>query len=186
MKAFETIYCSGSIVDVDGDARDIRVMGRIQEPVKDNRIYYIAAAPPDYRATFTGSGLPFASQQQAFENTPNTGSAELTIDNRFDIALMFPNSYYVSLGSVIVPPTLFLEYTTTDGQKRHLSIKISDGIPYRMLTYPAQFTRARQDPSFYAGGWQMPVRTQEQILRDAAYPATNKMAPNFWGLKPPN
>jgi len=180
---FETVFCSGEIYDA-GNNTDIRVVGRLKETVKDDTVYFIAANPPDYRATYTGSGLPFANQEQAFENTPNKGSTRL-FQNTFEIPLMFPNSYYVGLGTVIVPPTLYIEYVTVEGVKRTVSIKISDGIPYRMLTYPMQFTRARADSTFYRDGWEMPVRTQEQILRDAAYPAINKMHNNFWGLKPP-
>jgi hypothetical protein len=54
-----------------------------------------------------------------------------------------------------------------------------------MLSYPMQNTLPRKDAMFYKYGWLMPVRTQEQILRDSAYPDENKMASNFWGLKPP-
>lgn len=180
---FENVFCSGEIYDA-GNNVDIRVIGRVKETVKDNVVYFVAANPPDYRASYTGSGLPFANQNQAFENTPNKGKVDL-YQGTFEIPLMFPNSYYVGLGTVVVPPTLYLEYFTTDGTKRSVSIKISDGIPYRMLSYPMQFTRARVDASFYRDGWSMPVRTQEQILRDAAYPAVNMMHQNFWGLKPP-
>ena len=56
-----------------------------------------------------------------------------------------------------------------------------------MLTYPqTPITISRESPKFYDGGFQMPIRTQEQILRDSAYPSNNKMPKNFWGLKPPH
>ena len=45
--------------------------------------------------------------------------------------------------------------------------------------------KGRDGPTFYEGGWDMPVRTQEQILRDGGYPSYNKEADTFWGLKPP-
>ena len=31
----------------------------------------------------------------------------------------------------------------------------------------------------------LPIRTQEQILRDSGYPKDNRVPDNFWGLKPP-
>jgi hypothetical protein len=180
---FENVFCKGNISQVG--EQDIIVTGTVKERVPSKKIIYTAASPPDYRASYTGSGLPFANQKQAFDNTPNSGTVELTSGSRFEIHVMFPNSYYVGLGTVIVPPTLFLEYENAEGEKRNISIKISDGIPYRLLTYPMQFTRARANATFYKDGWEMPVRTQEQVLRDSAYPPINKMPANFWGLKPP-
>jgi hypothetical protein len=180
---FQNVFCDGEIYDT-GDNKDIFVYGRIKEVIPSGYIYYVAANPPDYRATFTGSGLPFANQSQAFENTPNKGRVSI-INNSFEIQLMYPNSYYVGLGTVIVPPTVYIEYVNSEGKQRNMSIKLSDGIPYRMLSYPMQNTLPRKDAMFYKYGWLMPVRTQEQILRDSAYPDENKMASNFWGLKPP-
>lgn len=180
---FQNVYCQGHIYD-SGDNKDVIVYGRVNEVVPDNSLYFIAAAPPDYRATYTGSGLPFANEKMAFENTPNTGRIPL-IDNTFEIRLMYPNSYYVGLGTVVVPPTVYLAYVNSEGKIRNTSIKVSDGIPYRMLSYPMQFTRARADASFYRDGWEMEVRTQEKVLRDSAYPSENKMHDNFWGKKPP-
>lgn len=183
---FESAYCSGTISHGEYD-RQIVVQGRITEQIKDNTVYFIAASPPDYRATFSGSGLPFYSQVQAFENTPNKGKIVVSIGVEFQIELMMPNSYYVGLGTVYVPPTLYLEYFNAEGQKRNVSIKLSDGIPYRSLTWPGpgQKTAARGGPMFYATQFKLPVRSQEQILRDAAYPEKNKMDEDFWGLKPP-
>lgn len=183
MSVFTNVFCDGEVYPIKEEQFDMNLVGKIKEKVKDQTIYYIAANPPDYRATYTGSGLPFANQDQAYENTPNKGKVKL-MEDTFEIKFMFPNSYYVGLGTVLVPPTIFLEYDNEDGVKRNIKIKLSDGIPYRMLTYPMQYTLPRSDAMFYSFTWDMPVRTQEQILRDAAYPSSNKMAPNFWGLKP--
>lgn len=179
---FSNVFCEGEIYLAD--TKDMVVYGKIREPVLDGTVYYAAANPPDYRATYTGSGLPFANQHQAFENSPNKGKVQV-VDGTFEVKIMYPNSYYMGLGTVLVPPTLYLEYKSASGQQRNVSVKLSDGIPYRMLTYPMQYTMARKDPMFYSHGWKLPVRTQEDILRDSAYPSKNKMYPNFWGLKPP-
>lgn len=186
MSLFESAYCSGTISDDKVD-KQVVVTGRITEQVKDDTIYFIAASPPDYRATFSGSGLPFYSQVQAFQNTPNKGKMQVPFASEFQIELMMPNSYYVGLGTVYVPPTLYIEYVNSQGDKRNVSIKLSDGIPYRSLTWPGpgQITAARGDPMFYGTQFNLPVRSQEQILRDAAYPEKNKMDKDFWGLKPP-
>lgn len=180
---FKSDNCHGKI-QYSG-RNDIKVIGRINDTVSDKRVFYIAASPADHRATFTGSGLPFANQIQAFDNTPNVGMVELKgIDNSFEIDLMTPNSYIVGLGSVTVPPTLYLEYLDGERKVRRVSIKVSNGIPYRTMTYPMN-PRARTGPEFYDSQFYIPVRSQEQILLDSAYPRMNVMPPNHWGLKPP-
>lgn len=187
MYNFENAYCSGVVETGDFD-RQLVVKGRINEYVKDDTVYFLAAAPPDYRATFSGSGLPFANQVQAFQHTPNKGTVKVpAYGSEFEIKLMTPNSYYVGLGTVYVPPTLFLEYTNGNGTKRNVSIKLSDGIPYRSLTHPGpgQKTAPRGNAMFYGTQFGLPVRSQEQILRDSAYPTSNHMDADFWGLKPP-
>ena len=55
-----------------------------------------------------------------------------------------------------------------------------------MLTYPPPPSSAPRCSSiFYSGRNKLPVRTQEQILRDSSYPCINKMPDNFWGLAVP-
>lgn len=181
MSIFDNVYCSGKFGPLDEQAsHDLIVVGKVKEQVKDDIIHYFAASPPDHRSTYTGSGLPFANQSQAFDNSPNIGAVKL-MDNTFEIKLMYPNSYYVGLGTVYIPPTIFIKYINIEGTERTFAIKVSHGIPYRTLTYPQN----RKDPGFYKDGWAMPVRTQEQILRDSDYPVKNEMPSNHWGLKPP-
>ena len=176
---FQTMYCQGEVTTVN--KFDVVIRGRVQENVSE--IYYLAAAPPDYRATYTGSALPFSSQIQAFENTPNLGKVPV-VNGHFEIKMLYPNSYMVGLGSVRVPPTVFLEYKTPMGDVRKFSVKVSEGIPYRSLTYPYQRC-ARKDATFYSVHHCLPIRkNQEAILRDSAYPTMNKMPDNHWGLKP--
>lgn len=184
---FESAYCYGTVEPGEYD-KQLVVKGRINEYIKNDKLYYLAACPPDYRATFSGSGLPFASQVQAFQNTPNKGYVKLPgYGSEFEIKIMTPNAYYVGLGTVYVPPTLYLEYVNQYGVKRNISVKLSDGIPYRSLTHPGpgQKTAPRANPMFYSTQFELPVRSQEQILRDSAYPDKNQMDSNFWGLKPP-
>ena len=165
------------------DTFDVVIKGVITDAVIGNEVRYIAASPADRRASFTGSGLPFHSEKQAFEGTPNKGRITLNA-NTFEIKLLFPNSYYVELGNKLVPPTLYVHYTTGNSEERMVSIKLSDPIPYRLLGYPKDFTQPRTGPTFYHAHHNLPVRSQEAILRDSAYPSKNKMSEDFWGLKP--
>lgn len=175
---FQLYNCEGTVTHLSDT--DIVIKARIREPVVSNTASYVAAAPPDFRATFTGSGLPFYTQRQAFDRTPNKGVLVLGPGNSFTVKLKFPNSYYAGLGTVIIPPTLYVSYMTTEGE-RIAAVPVSRGVPFRTLTYPNQ----RKDVMFYSGGWEMPVRSQEDILRASAYPEVNAQPANFWGGKPP-
>jgi hypothetical protein len=181
---FETMYCRGIVNKRQFGHYDIEVSGRILDDVKDQTIYYIAAAGPDRRASYTGSGLPFANQIQAFDNTPNVGKVRLEFGNSFKIPLITPNSYMVGLGSVTIPPSLFITYLRPNDEKRTVTIKVGDSIPYRSLTYPLD-PRPRYDATFYDSQFDLQVKTQEEIFYDSVYPCTGKMHSNFWGQKPP-
>ena len=160
----------------------ITVQGTINEVVDNNSINFLAAAPPDLRSSFSGSGFPFANASQAFDNTPNKGVANVD-QGTFSIDLVYPNSYYVGLGSLLEPPKVFISYISK-GIKKETFIQISDPIPFRSLTYPNIETVPRKGPTFYDNE-PLPIRTQEQILRDSAYPTNYKTPCNFWGSKPP-
>lgn len=163
---------------------DIEVTVALSHVPDDGRVTYYAAAPPDYGASFSGSALPFAGAKQAFDGTPNKGVVQAEEGGQtVHIKLRYPNAYYVGLGTVYVPPTVHIEYTS-QGRPMTESMRISDGVPFRTLTYPAYNTRPRRDCTFYDAG-DLPVRGQEAILRASAYPDKNEMPANFWGTKPP-
>ena len=178
---FTNDICSG---EIHSDRYDLIIIGTIHESVKDNMVYYMAASPPDYHASRSGSALPFIDQEQAFTGSPNKGKFQLQ-SNKFQLNLIYPNSYMIGLGSVLVPPTLYLSFKSVNGESRYASIKISEGIPYRSLTYPSEGGCARRSPEFYNNHASLPIRNnQEEILRQSAYPITNTMPSNYWGMKP--
>lgn len=179
-ETFDHPKCNGTIRVEDFD---VVINGRVHAIVASKSLRYYAAAPADRRMSYTGSGLPFANATQALEGSPNQGVVNLGHNNEFSIKLAMPNSYYTALGTVLVPPTLYIIYS--NGEKEtEISIKISDGIPFRMMTYPSSQTMPRRDSQFYSGTTELTVRSQEEILRSSAYPGRNKMPSNFWGEKP--
>lgn len=135
---------------------------------------YLAAAPIDRHASYSGSALPFASPDMAFENTPNKGALNLH-NNSAIIHIQIPNSYYTSLGTTLIAPTLYLTYTV-GGKQKKIAVRIDDQVPFRSLTYDSFRTSAQ----FY--NQKLPVRSQEAVFRDSAYP--EKQPQTFWGLKP--
>ena len=147
------------------------------------KISYVAASPPDRHTSFTGSGLPFPSAAHAFLGRPNRGEVDVAWDGSFSLTCDMPNSYYTHLGSVHVGPRVYLFVDSVGSHHENmLTVPISDGIPYRKLTYPNE----RRNANFYNSYNLLPIRGQEEILRSSEYPGPfEKEDDLFWGLRPP-
>jgi len=173
-----------SIDYIDDDQTDKRhdliLNVKLAEKVDGQVLHYYAANPPDYRTSYSGSGLPFANYEQAYENTTNYGSVEVKNNGDATIKMRFPNSYYINLGNYIVHPNVKITYNINNVEKE-INVKLSDGLPYRSLTHPF----IRNSSNFYGHGWSLPVLSQENILKNSAYPSMNTHYDNFWGMKPP-
>lgn len=179
---FDKITCEG-LVSNQGQG-NLLVKGTLKGGDPNATVVYWAPNPATRGTSFTGSGLPYANPDQAFDRTPNTGCVQAS-NYQFQFYLKEPNAYYVGLGSLYVPPHVHLKIKGGDGNDMVHSIKLSEGIPYRTLTYPAPPSEApRVSPMFYCVPEKI-VRSQEQILRDSAYRPQQAMDKNFWGLKPP-
>jgi hypothetical protein len=163
------------------------VSGKLNFPNFTEKLYikYTASSPPTYNSNFSGSGLPFPNELIAFENSPNKGVAEV-INGSFKISLKYPNSYYTNMGTVYVAPQVKLLLVNKDNTSmgKSLTINLGEGIPFRTLTWPVQ--RDWNKGSMFYNNQDLPVRTQYQILLDSAYPSTNKMPNNFWGMVYPH
>jgi len=150
-------------------------------------IKYWAASPPTYNSNFSGSGLPYPNEEVAFDKSVNVGKVNLQNGN-FSISLRYPNSYYTNMGTVYVHPEVQIQVfdsVTNKSVSEIQHINLGEGIPFRTLTYPYQ-RDWNKGPMFYTNSNSMPsIRSQEQILRDSAYPNKNSMPANFWGKKPP-
>lgn len=151
--------------DIHYDQEFIYVKGTINDNVHKGLIEYLAACPVEKRLCPSASGMPYANADIAFYNTPNKGTVELSLGNKFNIKLKNPSSYYVGLGTVLIPPTLFIRYKSVDKIKL-VSIKVNEPVPYRTLTYPMQ----RKDPTFYNPYEPKLLRSSEQIFKDSTYP----------------
>lgn len=160
----------------------VKVSGRIERPVDGGRVDWVAAAPPDVRASFSGSALPFANPMQAFDNTPNRGTTTASPvaggQSVFQVELLQPNSFYMGLGTELIEPSLYVRYKS-NGKVVSDRVRIGAPVAYRTLTYPEE----RTGPEFYRMASEVDARTQEEILNDSEY--TLMQAPGFWGTKPP-
>lgn len=157
----------------------------LMSSIKQLNLKYWAAAPPTYGSDFSGSGMPYPTKMIAFENSPNKGFVEIK-NGSFQFRLNYPNSYYDNMGNVYIPPQVNIEVYDSNNElvSEMITINLGEGIPYRTLTWPVQ-RNWNEGPLFYKND-NLPVRTQFQILCDSAYPKTNNMPANFWGLTPPH
>ena len=175
------ISCKGIVLD-SGEGEYV-VKGSIASAGNSTIIFW-APNPPDYHTSFSGSGLPFPNPDVAYENTPNRGAVK-AIGGNFEFRVRYPNSYYIGLGTVCVEPCVHVKVCNGTSTGKVHTIKLGNGIPFRMLTYPpTNKTVARANPMFYDNRENLPIRSQEKVLRDSCYPDANKMPKDFWGLKP--
>ena len=154
-------------------------------PIGYTHVKYWAAAAPTYSTSYSGSGLPYPNEYEAYENSSNVGIIELK-GGQFEIKLDYPNSYYDNMGKDYIEPRVNFQFCDSNGNSKSKVniLTLGEGIPFRSLT----FSRKRDwnnGPMWFCNN-NLPVRTQEQILRDSAYPLVNKEPINFWGLMPPH
>ena len=148
-------------------------------------IKYWAANPPTYLNSYSGSGLPYNNEFIAFENTINKGQVRAS-GNVFNIHLHYPNSYYANLGKTFVRPEVLFKICDQNDVDMTPTYKVplGHGIPFRTESFPIQ-RNWLNGPLFYFNK-NLPVRNQEDILRDNSYPTRNYVPKNFWGLTPPH
>ena len=107
--------------------------------------------------SFAGSGLPYQNEDEAFENTPNSGFVK--VGGSFSFSLQYPNSYYDQTGKKYVVPEVKLQFCETVF-KQCISINWWYSIP--QFNWPRK--RNWNVGLFYCNHC-LPVRNQEQILK---------------------
>ncbi len=180
----DTYTCQGTVED-EGIGEYV-VTGNTNAP-DGSMVLFWAANPPNYNTSYSGSALPYPSPDIAFENTPNRGAVKVS-GGKFKFNIRYPSSFYAGLGTYYVEPHVYYKVCDNSGKESTVhQIKIGHGVPYRTLTYPPPpHTAPRKNVNFYEGRDELPIRTQEQILRDSGYPSKNITPENHWGLAVPN
>ena len=178
---FDETLCKGFITNLEDG--NIKIEGTLKNGLRNVNLTYWGASPSHEIYSFCGSGLPFHSHEQAFYNKTNMGQVQ-TDGSKFTINMKYPNSYYVGLGSYLVPPEVYLKVCGSDDSEI-ITLNVGPPVPFRTLTYPLD--KNRHYPKFYNNS-DLPIRSQEQIIRDGQYPRyvviPPKMPDNFWGLRP--
>jgi hypothetical protein len=179
---FNKDICQGSIT-YKGTG-DLVVQGQLKSTSPQSTVYFWAAAPPTYGTSFSGSGMPYPNPLVAYDRTPNKGVVQV-VNGSFQFSIKHPNAYYIGLGSLYLPPHINFKLCSEGQPDNYFSVQINDGIPFRMLTYPAPPTKKpRLNAMFYCEP-EKGARSQEEILRSSSYPGDYSMPDNFWGARPP-
>ena len=144
---------------------DIDFNVKIHDVIDDDMVMFLASAPPDYGSSFTGSGMPFHSMDQAFERTPNTGMLRAA-RGTVHIRLQSPNTFYSMVGLVRVDPTVYLMFRS-NGRSKLIAVSVGCPVPFRDLTYDCK----RNGPEFYKS--QFVVETQYDKILRRNYPWTD-------------
>jgi len=113
----------------------------------------IAPNPPDRRTSYSGTALPFPSQEIAFENTKNY--FEIKKDGKIETEFLYPNSYYSHDGYTKIksPILIFLDDKKT-------IVELDDLCPLKTLR-----DRVRNNPSFYGTReFLLPVANAEDVM----------------------
>ena len=129
----------------------------------DGRVEVTVPMPPDYRFSFSGSGLPFASEVAAFEPSQVHAIAMAATGSTIALppSIREPNYYYRN--GVYSSPRARAVYTS-GGKAIDEMLPISGvrRVPGRSLT-PAPRLLASTRPG--------PVVTQESLIRSTAMPS---------------
>lgn len=150
------------------------ILKNIQQ--EDIVVSYVAAKPPDYRQSYSGSALPFPDAQIAFEKSQNYGAHK--IKDSIAITIDFPNSYYSHVGTRLILP--YVRININDSYKNLIEsgiVNLGEIAPFRLLSYPSEPV-PRDSPLFYSRSHLTKPRSQESILRSSGY--TQKTPKNFW------
>ena len=161
------------------------INGTVKGLIGAEHVKFWASAQPTYTTGLAGSGLPYPNEYEAFQNTPNQGVVK--IHNRhFSFPLNYPNSYYTNMGRKYVNPQVKFQFCDGRGNKigNVQVLDLGNGIPFRSLTFSKK-RDMNNGPMWFCNN-NLPVRSQEQILRDSGYPSTNTEPINFWGTMPPH
>lgn len=133
----------------------VHITGVIHEPLKSKllsnpkQIYiqYWAPAPPDFRHSHNGSGLPFPNEDSAYSKNVNTGRVLLGKDGSFVISVKYPNSYYKLLGRILVKPHIKL--LIVDDNSNIYSVVYKINLGDRMADRALRMSEKRTGPHFY-------------------------------------
>lgn len=128
--------------------------------------YFLAAGPGDRSHSFTGSMLPFATEEMALEGSENRGIANVE-DDVCVINIKIPNAYYKNRD--LIPPTIYLLIGDVV-----YSVQVAQSVPYRTLA-----GLVYDNPDAFRTQYAARAQSQESWLLSKAYPACVQQTVDF-------
>lgn len=92
---------------------------------------YYAAAPLHRNYSYSGSALPFATPEMAYENSPNKGQGVIGVDGIFAFDLWEPSAFYVVRGKILMRPHVHIHLSDRD---KVYHMELNEPVPNRSLT----------------------------------------------------
>lgn len=155
---FDNEFCSCRAVLTTN--RMVQLEGQIKHVEDVIRAELIAANPIMRGFSYSGSGLPYTTPEQAFEGTPNWYAIDPS-QGQFFVTFYYPNSYYTNDGAVKIIPSIFLILQIRGrAEPVQVRMELPDSLPLKTLTHRPQ----RTGPEFYARREEIGVFTQHEIL----------------------
>lgn len=136
-----------SITIESSDNLMIKINGNVLNPNNYSLMELLAPNPIVKQMRYSGSGLPFANPNIAFENTQNSFKIpENGIIN--DVNFSYPNSYYVVGGFDKISPSVFvILHPKNDKQPLHVRLELPDILPLHTLKHRPNHTKG---PMYYS------------------------------------
>lgn len=143
---FDFYWTTSPSFDGASNKRRVECTITLEDADPNQTIRYMAAAPPDVRSSYSGSGLPAPNMHHAFSGGHVCGITSINISNIVKLTIPPPNSYWTECGMVLIPPTVYVIYTHNNGKRAlHKHILMEEVIPFRDI----QHAPYRTDPVFY-------------------------------------
>lgn len=148
-------------------------------PIVNGEVAFMAPRAADTRTGYSAQRYAFASEEQAFDGTPNRGTAPVSKDGTFHIELREPPSaYHLDFSRDLHPPHVVVMYMDREHTLRVSSLPIPADPAARHFAYkslahdperdsPEYYTRRNYDhlPQVWYGNTRDGARTQEELLR---------------------
>lgn len=140
---FESPRCRGQVF-LNSQTKVFTLRGQCN----GSSLRYVAAAPPDFRDSYMGSGLPFPTEDMAYDNTQNKGDVAV-VGGKFEFSIVYPNAYYINGGSTMVNPHVNI---VVDGSDM-FTVKLGEPlVPNRSLKHLPGRTRRTAGSSYGTNG----------------------------------
>lgn len=158
---FNLYWRESSAADTTSYTHKVHMHTTLDDANPLHPVRYMAAAPPDSRTSFSGSGLPAPDIFHAFSGGHTCGTAHIGQNGTIELTIPSPNAFWINCGMTMMPPSVFFVYKQHNGRTVLKEVTmLNEVVPYRDIMRTQHV-------------WGHPsnlVTTQEDKLRQTEYP----------------